>query len=108
MDTPESWNDNAPLVMVTRLCIGPDRAKVRFVLREEPNNPTDSGWVFFSGLEPDGYNENSENFVICPLSKFLEIEPSLAEFIQAPVGSMFERPTDDSGWLVVVDHDPHL
>ena len=70
---PGDWNDHAPLVLATKLCIGPDRHKVRFMLREEPNNPKDSGWVFFSGLEPEGYNENHDNFIICPLRVRAEI-----------------------------------
>jgi len=102
---PDSWNEYAPLVLATKLCIGPDRKKVRFMLREELNNPTDSGWVFFSGLEPDGYNNNPDNFDICPLSRFIDIEPSIEPLINSPIGSAWERPTDDSGWIEVVDFE---
>ena len=101
MSLPESWNENAPLVMATKLCIGPDRNKVRFIVREEPNNPADSGWMFFSGLEPEGYNDNPENFVICPLSQFVEIAPSIEPYLNSPVGFAWERPTDEGGWLKV-------
>ena len=55
MTLPKAWIEKAPLVMATKMCVGPERLKVRFILREEPNNPTDSGWVFFSGFEPEGY-----------------------------------------------------
>ena len=107
MKIPDGWNENAPLAMATKLCVGPNRSKVRFILREEPNDTTDSGWVFFSGLEPEGYNELAENFVICPLLSFVEIEPDLIDLLDSPVGSMYERPRDDQGWQKVVDHDPH-
>ena len=102
---PGDWNDHAPLVLATKLCIGPDRHKVRFMLREEPNNPKDSGWVFFSGLEPEGYNENHDNFIICPLNSFIELEPSIEPLINSPVGSAWERPTDDNGWLKIEDFE---
>lgn len=66
-ELPDSWNENAPLVMVTKMCVGPDRSRVRFIMREEPHNPTDSGWVFFSGLESDEYNNDSKKNAVCPL-----------------------------------------
>ena len=106
MKIPEGWNESAPLVMATKLCVGPNRSMVRFILREEPNNTTDSGW-FFSGLEPEGYSELAENFVICPLLSFVKIEPDIIDLARSRVGNMYERPTDDQGWQKVVRHDPH-
>jgi hypothetical protein len=107
LDLPKSWNENAPLVMATNYCIGPNRHKVRFIVREEPNNPYDSGWIFFTGTEPDGHIDDPENMVICPLLRFLEIEPSLIELLSSPVGSMWEKKTDDGGWLKVENYDVH-
>ncbi len=105
LNIPESWNENAPLVMVTNYCTGPDRHKVRFIVREEPHNPCDSGWVFFTGTEPDGYINDPANMSICPLLRFVEIEPSLSELLDSPIGSMWERPTDDSGWVKVENYN---
>ena len=104
MTLPKAWIEKAPLVMATKMCVGPERLKVRFILREEPNNPTDSGWVFFSGFEPEGYNEDSANFVICPLVRFLELEPSIKPLIESPVGSVFEKATDKAPWSKVEDY----
>lgn len=105
MGIPDSWNEYAPLVMVTKLCIGPDRKRVRFILRDEPNNPTDSGWIFFSGNEPEGYTDDSSNFTICPLFKFVELEPELESLLVSPVGSVYEKIGDDAPWVKVDDYE---
>ena len=107
LDHPSSWTDESPLVLVTNLCIGPARERVRFVLREDPRDPKDSGWVFFSGLEPEGYNEKPENFSLCPLVAFVDLEPELVSVLDSPVGAMWEKPSDHLAWTQVIDHDPY-
>ncbi|MGH1428104.1 MAG: immunity protein Imm33 domain-containing protein [Arenicella sp.] len=101
IETPESWNEHAPLVMVTNLCIGPNRERIRFIFREEPNNDADSGWVFFCGYEPPGYADDSSNFSICPLKSILEIEPELAALVNSPIGSAWEKTPESTEWIQV-------
>lgn len=105
INLPPEFLDNYPLVMATNLCIGPNRHPVRFILREEPNNEADSGWVFFSGNEPEGYCDVTENFSICPLKSFIEWDPAMASLLSSPIGSVFEHSSETGGWQEV--HDYH-
>lgn len=45
------------------------RSEFNFLLRDKPHNKADTGWVFFSGYEIDGYNQDSNNFNLSQLGK---------------------------------------
>ena len=105
----ESWEDEfaalAPLVLASDQVMGPNRLPVCFAYRVEPNNSYDSGWIFISGRESqEVLDGNSPN--ICPLNSFLEMDPSLAEIIDKPVGSNWERSSAAAPWEEVFGFKP--
>ena len=65
--------------------------KVRFMYRDTPVSPSDSGWRFFSGDEPDEYVNVPENIGLYDVSTIISIDPDIAPFLQAPYGVAFER-----------------
>lgn len=64
---------------------------IRFAERLEPANPNDSGWALSSGTESDEYMENSANFAIVRVQSLVDKDPTLAEILDAPIGSLFRR-----------------
>ena len=57
------------LALVSKFCIGPSRKKVRYLKRDAPRFPQDSGWMLFSG---DGAQPlNPADFVPTAVRAFL-------------------------------------
>jgi hypothetical protein len=78
---------------------------VRFMYRGKPSHPSDSGWNFWSGVnEDDDYTSNPDNFSVFDVNTIANYDPSIIPFLDAPLGSVFER-TDDK-WLPVTDWSP--
>ena len=107
--TKEPWEDNfaafAPLVMASTQVMGPNRLPVCYAFRQEPNNEYDSGWHFWSGSESQEFVDNSENFGICPLKSFLDMDASLKEILDTPVGSAWEREPGGEWSAVEINED---
>ena len=94
----------ASLVLASREVIGPNRLPVGFAYREKSDNEY-SGWVFLSGHESQEYLDDSSNLALSPLDLFLEMDPSLAEIIDRPVGTYWKRDNNPkSRWSQIVDH----
>jgi hypothetical protein len=93
--TRQPWEDKfeafAPLVMASTQIIGPLRSPVCFAYRTNPNNQYDSGWVFFSGKESPEFLADAANASICPLRAFVEMDSSLLDIVDSPLGSVWER-----------------
>ncbi len=52
-----------------------DGYPVRFMYREDPDNPLDSGWRFLSGFESDDYMEDPENSGIFDVNTIANYDP---------------------------------
>ena len=105
MSFPPEITENAPVVLATNLLFGEKRLPVMFITRLEPKNEFDSGWTFFSGFEPEGYDGDHNNFSFAPLSSFLELDPSLIPLVESPPGTTWERHSESSEWVLVTDYE---
>lgn len=79
-----------------------DGLPVRFMYREDPDNDVDSGWRFMAGQESDEYLNDAANLAIYDVNTIANYDPDIVPFLDAPVGSAFERP-DDGGFIPVDD-----
>ena len=68
-----------------------DGLPVRFMYREAPDYNSDSGWRFMSGTEDDAYMENAANHSLMDVNTIANFDPSIVPFLDAPVGSVFEK-----------------
>jgi hypothetical protein len=68
--------------------------KVGYMYRDEPSHDTDSGWCFMSGKESQKYMDNPENTAIYDINTIANYSPDITEFLEAPIGSAFERNSD--------------
>jgi hypothetical protein len=68
-----------------------DGHPVRWMYREEPNNPMDSGWRFFAGFETDDYINDLTHTAIYNVNTIANYDRTIIPFLTAPVGSAFER-----------------
>jgi hypothetical protein len=93
------------LALVSRL-VADERQPVRFLYREDPDRPEDSGWRLFSGFEPDGYEDSADNVALLSLAELAAREPQLAPLLDAPVGSVFERVPGANDFAPVTDWAP--
>lgn len=73
--------------------------KVRFMYREDPRGPGDSGWKFFSGDEPQEYVDDPANVGEYPLQAIIGIDPSIAPLLDNPAPCAFERDSDDGAFI---------
>ena len=60
---------------------------VKWLLREEPAHPMDSGWRFLSELDDDEYANDPANMVTLEFSTVAAIEPAVFAIYHLPVGS---------------------
>jgi hypothetical protein len=100
---PTESSAEAPgmLVLASKQVIGPDRQPVAFAFHLKPNNPQDSGWVFWSGNEDQEFIDDNANTVVSPLDAFLKLDPSLSEILDRPVGTAWERDGPGKPWREV-------
>ena len=100
-----------PLVTDGGGCIATDRITVegypvRFMYREAPVNSTDSGWRFLSGFESDAYMEEPGNQSFYEVNTIANYDQSIIAFLDAPVGSAFEKAEATSSFEEVKDWEP--
>lgn len=91
-------------LMVSKI-IADEKRVAMFMYREKPSNEMDSGWRIFSGYEDQEYTDNPDNTGIYAPQTILEIDPSIADLLLNPVGSVFEREDEDSEWYEVDDFE---
>ncbi len=77
--------------------------KVAFMYREQPENESDSGWRFVSGLESDEYMADPDNHAFCDCNTIANIDPDVLPFLDAPVGVIFEREEGTGPFVEVLD-----
>ena len=73
--------------------------RVGFMYREQPDNPTDSGWRFFDGTESQEYVDNPDNLAIYNVNTIANYDSDIIPCLDAPVGSAFERTTGTPGFV---------
>lgn len=71
---------------------------IRVAIRTASEDPDDSGWQF---LCASAQKELPEEAQVWLLSEVLEREPSLANWMEFPVGTRLERATATSSWTQV-------
>ena len=76
---------------------------VRFMYRETPDSETDSGWRFMSGLESDEYANDASNLGIFDVNTIANYDSTVVPYLDAPVGSAFEKPSISGGFVRVTD-----
>jgi hypothetical protein len=100
-----------PLVHRLGGCIATDRITVegypvRFMYREEPDNQVDSGWRFMSGFEDDEYMNDPQNIAVYDVNTIANYDPSIIPFLEAPVGSVYEKANGAEQFVRVTDWSP--
>ena len=97
------WIDSAELtVIVSALCLKAEEC-VRFLYRQQPDRPEDSGWRMFTGHESD---ERGKRAQLVSVGWMLDKDPSLLEPLKGSVGAVFERKGRGSSWVAVTDWSP--
>lgn len=91
-------------------CIATDRItvdgeKIRFMYREEPDTDLDSGWRFMAGDEDNEYLDDPENHGVYDVNTIANYDRDIIPHLKAPVGSSFERETEDAEF-VAIDFEP--
>jgi hypothetical protein len=95
------WPDSS-LAIASAECIGPERTPVRFMRRDEPRFRQDSGWSLFSGSESDAFADDPSNFKPVLLSRYVELDPSLASVVAQPVGTEWTRKPPEDWWYQII------
>lgn len=73
--------------------------KVKFMYRESPDHPDDSGWHFFCGEESQEYVDDPKNSSVYAVSVIAKIDPSIVPFLETPAPCAFERDDEDSPFV---------
>ncbi len=87
--------NNFGFVFATKMLVE-GRRKVRFMYREQPDDPNDSGWRFFCGDEDQEYADNPDNIGIYDINTILEIDDSILPLLDSPFGTAFEREDENA------------
>jgi hypothetical protein len=74
--------------------------------RERPDRDIDSGWRFMSGFESDDYMNDPNNHAVYDVNTVANYDPDIVEFLDAPVGSAFERRGGTGPFVAVDDFEP--
>lgn len=69
---------------------------IAYASRIEPNNPMDSGWMFYGVDEDEAYWDDSNNFTIYSIHRLCERNPELKSILHSEIGSGFFGNTDDT------------
>lgn len=85
-------------VLATKMLVEGKR-KVRFMYREQPDNPNDSGWRFFCGDEDQSYVDNPDNICIYDINTILSIDDSIMSLLDSPSGTAFEREDENKPFI---------
>ncbi len=80
--------------------------RVAFMYREDPDNDLDSGWRFMSGFESQEYMDAAENHAVYDINTIANYDREIIPFLDAPVGSTFERESGVGEFVEVNDFQP--
>lgn len=73
--------------------------KVKFMYRESPDHPDDSGWRFFCGEESQEYVDDPDNTGIFSVSVIAEANPSIIDLLATPAPCAFERDDENKPFV---------
>jgi len=79
--------------------------KVGFMYREETGRDLDSGWRFMSGFESDDYMNDTGNHAVYDVNTIANYDPDIIPFLDAPVGTAFERENGIGQFVEVHDFE---
>ena len=85
--------------------IAKERRKVCWMFRQSANHENDSGWRVFSGDETQEYADDPSHLAWYNASAIVAIDPSIAPYLDSPVGSAIERTSGDGKFVAVSDFD---
>jgi len=66
--------------------------------REASDNDSDSGWRFFSGEESQEYVDDPDNLSLYDVNTIANYDPEIIPYLDAPIGSAYERAESDEGF----------
>ena len=64
-----------------------NKAKLKWVFREDAVDELDNGWRFLSEIDTEEYLSNPENMSVCDWSTIVEIEPAVLLIYDMPIGT---------------------
>jgi len=70
---------------------------ILLAIRDEPIEPTDSGWQFLCGSDE---HEDESKFQVWSVREVTEFEPSLNELVDLPAGSSISRVSAEAPWKI--------
>ena len=79
--------------------------KVGFMYREATRRDVDSGWRFMSGYESDEYMNDPANHAVYDVNTIANYDSDIIPFLDAPVGSVFERENGSGQFVEVHDFE---
>lgn len=68
-----------------------DGQPVRYMLREEPDNASDSGWRFTAGTEDQAYADDPKNWSLVAVNTVAVVDPAIVPYVNLPTGTDLER-----------------
>ena len=77
-----------------------DNQPIRRCIRVEPDDDGESGWQMFCG---DFEDENQFGGELWAFDEAVLVDPTVAQFIDGPVGTLAWRETAASPWNVSID-----
>lgn len=80
--------------------------KVGFMYRDEPAFDEDSGWRFVAGLESAEYMDDPDNHAVYDVNTIANYDAEIIPFLNAPIGSAYERDEETGEFLEVDDFAP--
>ena len=92
---------NFGYVLASKL-VGEKKMPVRFMYREKSEG-SDSGWRFFAGIETQEYADDPDNIGIYDVSTIIAADGSIAEYLDHPAGTAFEREGVDGKFTLIPD-----
>lgn len=75
--------------------------RVRWMVREESQAPSDNGWRIFSDIDDEAYLHDASNFVIVDFNEVCAIEPALIGIWDFEVGSDLQIVDEGNGVQIV-------
>lgn len=98
-----SANEIKPIIDLPGYCFATDHITVNgnpvgFMYREEPDNPQDSGWRFFSGIESDEEANDPGKIGMFSLNTIANYDGAIIPLLSSGFGRAFAR--NDKGMFV--------
>jgi len=79
--------------------------QVAFMYRELQVDDIDSGWRFMSGYESPEYMDDPGNHAVYDVNTIANYDPEIIPFLNAPIGSTFEREGGSGAFIEVLDFE---